>query len=222
MFEEVAATIIGHGWTFGLFGGAARDILLNGPKALPRDFDIVVVGCPSVGALQAALKVFQPDRNGFNGFTFSADNTAFDLWRLEDTWAFRPASLNIASPVLVDLLKTTFFNIEQIVCELPAGVIHKAPGFTQGFQNRILELNYPENPYPLLALIRTVAFVKKYHMKIGPKLEDWILTQRMEVKEGLVSRVQTKYFGSRVVNYEELSRVLDAACVSARARQRSV
>lgn len=221
-FEEVAALLIGHGWSFGLFGGAARDILLKGPAATPRDFDLVVVDCPSVADLKAALKPFSPDQNGFKGFAFRMDEVPFDVWRLEDTWAFQPSKLGIAKPVLTDLHKTTFFNIEQIVCELPAGIIHRDPAFTRAFQERVLELNYPDNPFPLLALIRTVAFTKKLGMKLGPKLEDWILSKRVEAKEGLVSHVQKKYFGKRVISPEEMSRVLDAACAAARARQRAV
>lgn len=221
-FEEVAALLIGHGWSFGLFGGAARDILLQGPKATPRDYDLVVVDCPSVADLKAALKPFNPDQNGFKGFAFTFDGVPFDVWRLEDTWALQPAKLGIAKPVLTDLHKTTFFNIEQIVCELPTGAIHKDPAFTRAFQERVLELNYPENPFPLLALIRIVAFVKKFKMKLGPKLEDWILGMRLQAKEGLASHVQNKYFGRRVVTPEEMSRVLDAACEAARARRQAV
>lgn len=218
-FEEVAALLIGHGWSFGIFGGAARDILRQGAEARPRDFDLVVVDCPGVSDLKTALKPFGPDLNGFNGLAFKIDDTAFDVWRLEDTWAFQ--RLGIDKPVLTDLLKTTFFNIEQIVCELPAGHIHKDQEFTRAFQEHVLEVNYPDNPYPLLALIRTVVFVKKFGMRLGPKLEDWILGKRLEVKEGLVGRIQQKYFGRRVVSPEELSRVLDAACEAARARQRA-
>lgn len=212
-----------RGWPIGLFGGASRDILLHGAEASPRDLDLVV-DCQSRYDLKKVLAPFAPKLNGFSGFSFKLGGIPFDVWALKDTWAFRQpegeGGLDIQEPTLVDLLHTTFFNIEKVVIELPQGIVHDG-GFRQAFQDRVLELNYPFNPVPILCLVRTAVFARKFGMRLGPRLEDWILQHHLEVKEGRIERMQEVYYGRQVLTREEVQRVIDVACEAARSRQRA-
>jgi hypothetical protein len=219
-FLDVANCLSKSGWSFGIFGGAARDIFLRGAKAAPRDFDLVVIGCPARRDLRGALSPLQPNVNGLKGFSFKIRNVSFDVWRLEDTWAFGLEGwLAVPHPGISDLLKTTFFNIEQIVYEFPTDTLHTDPAFHQAFKDGLLELNCSHNPFPLLATVRCAAFAKRYNLLLGPKLEDWILEHYREPSDAALDQLQMAYYGRQVVEPGELKHFIRAACAAAQFRR---
>lgn len=209
--REVQSLLQGVG-EVALFGGAARDILLNGTSAKPRDYDLVV-DVPRRKQLRNALGTLGPTINGFSGFSFKMKDRAFDVWCLRDTWGFtvtRPEN-----PTFRDLLDTTFFNVEGIVLTSTEAL---DGGFTKAFETKVLEVNLPVHPFPELCLVRTSAFVKRFGFRLGPRLEDWILLHRKFFREEGLLRVQKRYFGYEVCTPKELLLPLYDACVAAEKR----
>lgn len=201
-----------RGGSVAVFGGAARDIVLHGKDAEPRDLDLVTSGVD----LEQALATFETARSGFGAYRFKCDGASVDAWPLEETWAFK--RLGIANPTFGDLMKTTFFNVECIAIELPAGIVHEG-GFEAAFRDQTLELNYAENPAPAVCLVRTSAFVKRFGFKLGARLEDWLLARRPGFKPDELMQAQRTYFGKEFLTAEELLEPLNAACVAAERRR---
>lgn len=203
-FTKVRDLLLEKVGPFVLYGGAARDISLHGPKASPRDFDLVVKA-ESTKRLRYELRHYEPYRNAFDGFNFSLFGVPFDVWRLEDTWAFK--KLAVPAPTMTDLLRTSFFNIENILIEFPSHTIHDG-GFIEGFATKTLELNLYDNPFPGLALVRTAAFSKRFGLTIGPRLSSWIANHRSTVDGPRLMDVQQKYYKRTVISEDEMLAIL--------------
>lgn len=200
-FREIRDLLLEKVGPFCLFGGAARDIALHGRKAFPRDLDLVVK-TGSRAKLRHTILPFGASLNAFQGFVMKHRETDFDIWRLEDTWGIN--KLKIERPTFEDLLKTSVFNIEAILIEFPSLKVYDG-GFREGFEQRMLELNLSDNPMVELNLLRAAAFVKRFRLRIGPKLSSWIYGHRSLLeKPQVLLRIQDKYYKSRVVTEEEL------------------
>lgn len=205
-FAKVRDHLLATGNSFVLFGGAARDLALHGAKAEPRDFDLVITSHGDRKQLRHDLREWEPTFNGLGGFAFKLGEVAFDGWRIEDTMAFRHTG-NTA-PVPKDILQSSFFNIEAILLGFPGHEVYDG-GFSEGFETRVLEVNFEYNPFPGLCLLRTAAFVKRFGFTIGPKLGAWIHEHRSFMMPKTLMRIQAQYYKTVVVTDAEIVATLE-------------
>lgn len=71
-----------------IFGGAVRDYLESNFETMPRDFDIVFKRKRK--DLDSMLIDFcEKKKNRFDGYKIILDDIEFDVWDINNTWAFR-------------------------------------------------------------------------------------------------------------------------------------
>ncbi|KQU09007.1 MULTISPECIES: hypothetical protein [Bacillus] len=140
------------------FGGSIRDICLfpdNPP--LPRDFDIAIKFKDKTN-FDLITKKYSNRRNRFGGFKFKIGNMEFDIWDLENTWAFKNTNLQASEE---NLAKSVYLNIDGIVYNF-----NKSKLYDELFRTSIkaskLDVNLEENPQVELNLLRALVFKDKY------------------------------------------------------------
>jgi len=154
-----------------LCGGACRDMVLRGARAIPRDLDIVVQHVSTTDLAQE-LGGYAKDRTRFGGFSVEVHDWEVDIWPLSETWAFKHTS--VSGNGLNDFTKTTFLDIDAIAVQLFTQRGQKRRVYSNGFfeavQNRRIEINFEENPYPAKCVVKSVMLAAKYNFALGPKL----------------------------------------------------
>ncbi|MGW8892054.1 hypothetical protein ACWGMM_10020, partial [Bacillus subtilis] len=71
------------------FGGSIRDLCMA-PEVnkMPRDFDIAI-NFKNEEKFSALIGNYNYKKNRFGGYKFSISNIDFDVWDLNNTWAFK-------------------------------------------------------------------------------------------------------------------------------------
>lgn len=140
------------------FGGSIRDICLfpdNPP--LPRDFDIAIK-FKDKNKFELITGKYSNRRNRFGGFKFKVGNMEFDIWDLENTWAFNNTNLQAGEE---NLAKSVYLNIDGIVYNF-----NKSKIYDELFRTSIkackLDVNLEDNPQVELNLLRALVFKDKY------------------------------------------------------------
>ncbi len=182
------------GWMAFLFGGALRDLIIHGLKENPRDLDIVV--SKMTPELEKYLTKYLEKRTRFDGFQVRISDWDFDIWALEDTWAFREN--HFSGKAFSDLPKTTFLDIQAVVAELipKPGKSRKiySNGFFEAVLKKTIDINFEDNPFPKLCVLSALTTARKLDFAVAPRLTKYILhhVERLELEE-LVDLQQRHY-----------------------------
>ncbi len=184
------------------FGGTLRSLLLSRLRkravGRPRDIDIVISGS-SVERLRTYFSTFVSRETRFGGIQLMRDNWQFDMWPLDRTWAFRKQAKEC--PQFSDLPFTTFFNLEAIAVDVWAkpgrrrAVYSGNEQFFDGILNQTIELNFEQNPYPSLCVVRALALAYSTGFYIGPRLARYLVEEGSNLSESQVRKVQRKHYG---------------------------
>lgn len=165
-----------------IFGGAVRDWWL---LKQPKDIDIVV-NCPKEIVSMLAAN-FDYQKSQFDGYQFTVDGVKIDVWRLQDSWAFRHKGAGPAS--WEGLLKNVPFNIDGVLVFGDGNVMEN--GFFEGMNNRQIELVNPINKNPAVNITqRAMRFKEKYGFALGPKLQAEMSKHKL-IDFSKIDKVQT-------------------------------
>lgn len=177
-----------------LCGGAVRNMLLcNG--SIPRDLDIIL-GYVSREQLVTLFPDHIKGETSLGGLKLQVRDWSIDVWPIQDTWAFREGK--VAGKGFSDYPKTTFLNIDAVAIQLFSKRRQKreiySKGFFEGIAERIIEINFPENPTPAECLVRALWMANKFDFAIGPRLARYMIsyTNQMGISE-LAERYQRRY-----------------------------
>ncbi len=155
-----------------LFGGAARDAVLFGLNATPRDLDIVIDGL-SVETIASILKDSGTKfrLNQFGGFKAAFRTSVVDLWTLDSTWAFAAKKISGCSSEL--LQHTVFLNIDSIVIDIRA---HRAMAsvFLEALRKKTIDILLEPNPLPALNIIRALDLSERLGFQLSRRLINYI------------------------------------------------
>ncbi|MCU4676100.1 hypothetical protein N7931_10685 [Catenovulum sp. 2E275] len=161
-----------------LFGGALRDIALEGIRYFNSDLDFVVDCQPDalnklMQQLSATLNVSQ---NKFGGYRIKCDKWWLDIWPLCQTWAFTHHHVTFDS--VNALLNTTITNWDAIIFNLNRqSIISSASYFTE-LNSGVLDLNLAANPNPQGALLRLLrCLIAKPVKWLTPELQHHLTAQ---------------------------------------------
>jgi hypothetical protein len=191
-----------------IFGGVLRDLALYGPSERPRDVDIVA-NCSSA-ELASWLSSFPVKRTRFGGFRVRIHKWDFDVWTLQDTWAFTTTRME---PTFENLPKTTFFNIEGIAAQLNTTLGQKRAlysfGFGEAIASKILDINFEPNPFPQLCIIRGLLTATRHNLLLSPRLAQYITRRadRPEIAE--IMHAQFRHYGVVRLRTEDIANWLD-------------
>jgi hypothetical protein len=139
-----------------------------------------------------------------------ADNWRFDIWPLEKTWAFDV--LGRRPVVFEELPKTTFLNIDAIAVKISpeyrCSEVFEC-GFFQAITSRTIDINLAENPFPILASIRSLVLARDTHFAISATLAAYIIQHLNGMPTSETVAVQQQHYGSVKYAPEALSEVLE-------------
>ena len=197
---EVLTRTVRRGWRTYLVGGFLRDIVIYPHGRWPRDFDVIVEGC-SWDELNELFLDILAGHNRFGGLTLrrwtqdqydvAPQELDFDVWRLEDTWAVR----HFALPHRIEaFVRTPFLNIDSIAMSIGPGDDYLSVfehGFFDGLKERSIEVNQPDNPYPVLCAVRGLVMAAALEFVIGPKLAAFVyeLAASVAVEEFVAAQI---------------------------------
>lgn len=154
-----------------IFGGMIREFALGNTRQFRSDIDIVTRS--NSNEVLKAIAAFSPQRNKFGGFRFCVGTQLYDIWAFDDTWAFKKGL--IEGSALQDIFKTTFFNLDAVAYNLQERKILCSENYVNELQNRILDMNLPENPSPHAMARRAIRMALINSLQITPKLGEYIL-----------------------------------------------
>lgn len=153
-----------------LFGGAVRDYIDNSYKKLPRDFDIVYKKKSDKIGLDKLLSKFNYKKNRFNGYKVGIDGLEFDIWDIDDTWAFKQNKIKCNKNQYVEkLTETVFLNIDSIIFNINESKFD-GDKYIDAIENKYLDIILEENPFLELNLLRAILYKRKYEMSLSNKL----------------------------------------------------
>jgi len=192
-----------------LFGGTLRDFALNDRFTAPRDLDIVINdGLEDVAAFIAGQdshnKTGGPlrsgiQRNRFGGLKVRLHGHVLDIWKIEDTWAFRRNLVD--PPSFWRLPNTTFLNLDAIALELFPTASRRfrrlyEHNFFTGIEDKKLEVNLSENPFPQLCVVRAIFLTHSTGFSMGPKLSAYVSEAIKKVEPRSLELIQEYHYGT--------------------------
>lgn len=154
-----------------IFGGMLRDFALGNARRFSSDIDLVSQA--SQDDIANAVKEFSPVRNKFGGYRFAVKKQIYDIWALEDTWAFREGL--VSGTEFDDLLKTTFFNVDASAYSITRDCCYVSPVMRSSVEARLLDINLAENPSPERMVRRAIRIGCEKKFAIGPDLAVFLL-----------------------------------------------
>jgi len=185
-----------NGWPAVIFGGTLRDLLLHGSAEQPRDVD-VVVDVPSIDTLMEVFSASVKRRTRYGGLHLYVGAWPVDLWPLTSTWAFQDG--RVRNLGFCSLPSTTFLNVEAVAVDLWPQPLHGRRIYERGFfdavSNRTLDVNWADNPFPELCVVRSLVTAAKLDFSISPRLRQYIVDHGRRMSAHDLEVVQTKHYG---------------------------
>ncbi|MGD6818305.1 hypothetical protein ACQCVE_14690 [Metabacillus sp. 113a] len=185
------------------FGGSIRDICFfqeNPP--MPRDFDIAI-NFKNRHLFDSIIKKYSYKKNRFGGYKINISNVEFDIWDLENTWAFKYTNL---SPSEENLAKSVYLNIDGIVYNF-----NKAWVYDEDFRTSVrdckLDITLEENPQVELNLLRAIVFKEKYKLKFSSRLKKVYKNYLNDKSDRLVDslyELQLSHYKANYLSKEEI------------------
>jgi hypothetical protein len=164
----------------------------------------------SVQALEAAFTGDVQRRTRFGGLHLAAGGMPFDVWPLEQTWAFQTGQGQ--EPSFAELPRTTFLNVEAVVAEITgpgAGTIHDGGAFEAAL-SRTLEINFEPNPSPLQCVVRSLVTAARLEFAIGPRLARYLAAHGAALGGEALAEARQAHDGNLPWGAEDFRRWLDA------------
>jgi hypothetical protein len=198
-----------------LFGGTLRSLLVSrlfeGRFGRPRDIDVVVLGV-SLSELERRFNGITARHTRFGGLKLQNGYWHFDIWPLEETWAFR-RDKTVAR--FEDLPSTTTFNLEAIAVEVwskdgkPRALFSGHDQFFHGILSKTLELNRTDSPFPELTVVRAVIMASELGFRIGPCLGAYIAEIAPTLDETAIEEIQAHHYGYSRMTGKTLKEIVE-------------
>jgi len=148
------------------FGGSIRHVYFEKIEDYPRDFDIAIK-FRNKNKFNEVINKYDFKVNRFGGYKFNISNTEFDVWDLNNTWAFKNTYLRACEE---NLVKSVFLNVDGIVFNFNKSKLYDY-GITQTIKTKEIDILLPNNPQVELNLLRALIFKKKYNFELSSRLK---------------------------------------------------
>jgi len=194
-----------------LFGGAIREYIDSKFDSIPRDFDIVLRKKKDDIDLDKLLLKFNYKKNRFDGYKIIIDSLEFDIWEIQNTWAFKENKVVCQMKDYVnELQRTVFLNIDSIVYNLNNEKLY-ANNYKKAMKRKTLDIILEDNPYKDLNYLRAILFRKRYNMSMSEKLIKNIVdyTKREKLYLEKLYEIQFSHYNDEKVTKDDLSYELD-------------
>lgn len=173
-----------------LFGGAIRDVALNGIGNFSSDLDFVFNGNNS--KLKKLLSSYDIKENKYGGYRIKISKFDVDIWALENTWAFQKKLVPFDS--VHSLLQTTITNWDSCLFSWNKKSLIISNDYLIHLKTGYLDVVLRENPNQIGMLVRVLrCFALKEANKFSCNLIDLVFENLQE------------YSDSEILDYERLS-----------------
>ena len=200
--REILQVVSSQSWRACLFGGLMYRLLAHGFNYKPRDVDIVLDGV-STEDLQRVFAKYPHKWTRFGGIRVQWRGWTFDLWPLDDTWAFREKIINPKDNLTCGfdrLPESTFLDIEAVAVELTNDLrrVHQVyeHGIFNAIQTRQVDINLEINSAPEQAVVRSLILACQLQYTLGPKLINYIASFAKDKADGRLLRIQRSLYGA--------------------------
>ncbi|MEH3112558.1 hypothetical protein [Pedobacter terrae] len=185
-----------------LFSGLIRNYFLKVEEY--RDIDIVLEKALDIDYFFGDRKI---TKNSFGGFKIFFNQSAMDLWFMENTWAFKNSHNTLNFQIRENIPRTAFFNFSSIVYLINWKKFYYTEHFLRFLKYRELDYVEPANANYGLCVVNTFYYADKYKLKITKRLMELILKFHNSNRFDY-DAIQTKHFGEVLYQYAELEKRL--------------
>jgi len=177
-----------------IVGGALRDFALDDA---PRDIDIII-DSDSPEDFNDALKEFDCYRNRFGGYKLIISSIEFDIWSINDNWAFKEG---IHNSKFSNISKGTFYNFDAIALNLTTLQLD-ADIFIQTLNNKMLDITLEEdfiplNPTPEVNIVRAFNIREEWGLnfsnRVSRYISEWFETTASPYE--VLQKAELKHYG---------------------------
>lgn len=204
----VAMRACERNWSAFLVGGALRDAAFGRGQKAPRDIDIVFCDV-QLKELADEFNDFSFVRNtSLGGLRLKYQDVLLDIWPLEETFV---AGKNNEPTRIQDIPKHAFLNIEAIAIEV-SSVKHSRrrvveSGFTEAVQSATLEINFEQNPFPEICILRAFRSCIALNLSLGRRFTRYVRRQRWDLDR--LAEAQDWHYGNRIFSRLHLTSILE-------------
>ena len=195
-----------------IFGGILRDFAFRNFSNPKSDIDIVINPAKR-DCVFNILNNFCYSKNKFGGYRIKDKGIKdFDVWFLEDTWAFKNKIIK-KKPSFEALLDTTFFNVDSILYLYSFNRFLTYENYFSDLENKLLDIRLEENPNPLSSFVRAIYLSNTLNLKVGRKLFHFLKKEIRNFDANLIENyAREKYWASDIFlksNIENLLNKID-------------
>lgn len=159
------------------FGGSIRDLYLEKPIINnPRDYDIVINNHGKTDDLEKYIEMFEYRKNRFGGYKININNTEFDIWRIDNTWAFHNKILDKKE---YNLINSVYLSVDGIAYNYNKNILYDSV-LKRTNDRKEISVVLDINPQKELNLLRALVYKNKYDYKLSYTLK---LEYRLYKKE---------------------------------------
>lgn len=186
-----------------IFGGMLRDISLLGVRGFCSDIDVVFDGNRT--QLLKALRVLNVENykeNRFGGYRIKRHSFDFDIWCVEDTWAFKQ---NIVSKNGIDsLLNTTLMNWDAILYHYNEKDVLTKDYYLNDLSIGLIDIILERNPNEIGALVRILRTIYgKSAAIVGERMVDMLRRSlNRDTTDQLIAYERSHYAVCFINNYK--------------------
>ena len=178
-----------------LFGGAIRDIALQGIRNFYGDLDFVV-DCNAQklkNLMQDCAQNMPVHFNKFGGYRLHCQKWYLDIWPLEQTWAFQQNIIQYQG--VNSLLQTTILNWDAIIYNTQTQQLIHSDDYFAAIKTGTLDLQLADNPNPLGAYVRILrCIVHKPVQHITSELYQYLQQQHLLFDQAQVIDYETAHY----------------------------
>jgi predicted nucleotidyltransferase len=200
-----------HAW---IFGGMIRDIGLFGRGGFKSDIDLVIE--LSREDLINTLKALNIDRYSMNklgGVRFHYKGLDFDIWSINDTWAFKNRVVKFEDTH--SLLNTTLMSWDSVLYDVKNKQLISPDNYLHDLHHRRLELVLQKNPNEVGSVIKILRTIYNKHVQIiGPQLSDFLLLALQMHSYDVLRQYEYCSYRSCSFNKEDLRLLTEDLCHS--------
>lgn len=182
---------LGDTGTIFVVGGTIRDLVIK--KKSPRDIDLIIDTNEDLGRILCDYQ--HVILNRFGGYKITIDNLEFDIWRMNEHWAFREKLLEQKQN---NLKYSTFLNFDSIFYNFKSKKFD-SDIFNNCLNNKLLEITIDEdryirnNPTKEINIIRMMNIVNEWDLKLGDNCSMYI-SKWMEENNNSVEKLYQSQF----------------------------
>lgn len=189
-----------------LIGGILREYRDYGDIINLRDIDMII-DVHDEHKWKKLLQTYKMKTNRFGGQKIQIDEIEVDVWRIENTWAYREKRV-IAADRVSSLPKTVFLNIDGIVYDCNCNVWMDEE-YDNAMKTRVLDVVLEDNPQIELNLLRAMVLRKRYNMVYSQRLKETFRKKLLpkiehDKLEKHLQKEQIRRYGEEILSATEI------------------